>query len=166
MGRSAAYSFKMSFKMTTLTELADLEKEILAKIPMLKVMGIKIQRLNADSCIVQVPLAPNHNHKNTVFGGSLYAACTAACYALLYSLQKQACVENRDLVIAQGKMRYLKPVDQDFYVEAHIDLKQWQNVLKNIDRQKSGRLNMRAECKTALPGEERCVFEGEFAFVL
>ena len=153
--------------MTTLSkqETDLLEEKILGFIPILKSMGIQLVRIEDSRCLLRVPLALNHNHKGTAFGGSLYAACTAACYTLAYALQIKTSLVNRDLVITKGEIEYLKPITQDFFVLAEIDLLSWQTVLDSLTQKKPKRLRLKAFIRHDETGPDRVRFEGEFAFL-
>lgn len=93
-----------------------IEKEI----PIVKSMGVEFVEFQGASCMISVPLGPNHNHKGTVFGGSLYSVCTSACYGLMYSTQINENLHEYDLVIGEGTIRYQKPVHGDFFVRAML----------------------------------------------
>ncbi len=95
-----------------------IEKEI----PIVKNMGVEFVEFTDLSCMISVPLGPNHNHKGTVFGGSLYSACTSACYGLMYSMQISKNLHEYDLVIGEGSIRYHKPVHGDFHVRSEVKL--------------------------------------------
>lgn len=143
-----------------------IEAEILQKIPLLRALGVKVMSLSQNEAWLEVPLEPNHNHKGTAFGGSLYAVSIAACYSLLYNSQKTAQIENWDLVIAKGEIEYFAPVDSDFLVVARLELSKWQKVVGKLQKnQKAGRVHLKAEARAQRDGPALCVFNGEFAFV-
>ncbi|QDK42585.1 hypothetical protein DOM21_14220 [Bacteriovorax stolpii] len=126
-------------------QTADIQSIIEVEIPIVKQMGVIFDEFKTDSCIASVPLAPNHNHKGTVFGGSLYSVCTSACYGLMYSLQIAHQLEGFDLVIGEGKIRYLKPVDRDFKVKAEIIPAEWSEFKKKISTNGFGKIQLKAK---------------------
>lgn len=109
-----------------------IQKIIEDEIPIVKSMGVKFIDFGHDSCIISVPLEPNHNHKNTVFGGSLYSVCTSACYGILFALQLEDKLEHLDLVIGEGSIRYIKPVDKDFKVRAELNSADWKRLKEKV----------------------------------
>jgi thioesterase domain-containing protein len=141
-----------------------LEEKILKNIPILKSMGAKVIDVSEQLAILKFPLHENHNHKGTVFGGSLYSSCTAACYTLIYFLQMESNLLDRDLVITQGNIQYIRPVGSDFFVEAKVDLKSWNDVVDSLKKKKPRRLNMHVEIYVTA-GNILCQFAGEFAFL-
>lgn len=137
-----------------------LENKILSEIPILKSLGIEIQSLDTNASVISLPLLPNINHKGTAFGGSLYAACTAACYALIYSRQIESQLEDRDLVIIEGQMKYLKSVKEDFTVKATMIEKDWQNLVDSLKIKKPEKLMVLCDVNNGA-----AVFQGQFALL-
>lgn len=100
----------------------NIQKIIEKEIPIVKSMGVEFVEFTDLSCMISVPIGPNHNHKGTVFGGSLYSVCTSASYGLMYSMQISEKLDEYDLVIGEGSIRYLKPVHEDFFVRSQVKL--------------------------------------------
>ncbi len=141
-----------------------LEDKILKNIPILKSMGASVLDVSSHHAVLKFPLHENHNHKGTVFGGSLYSSCAAACYTLIYFLQIESNLLDRDLVITKGNIQYIRPVGSDFFVEAKVDLKSWNEVVDSLKKKKPRRLNMHVDIYVN-PENILCQFEGEFAFL-
>jgi thioesterase domain-containing protein len=76
-------------------------------IPLTRAMGAQVVAYDGVELVVTAPLALNHNHLGTGFGGSLNALATLAGYALLW-------LELRDrtahLVIRQSRIQFHHPV--------------------------------------------------------
>lgn len=126
-------------------DIEKIQSIIEMEIPMVKQMGVSFLEIRSDSCVASVPLEPNHNHKGTVFGGSLYSVCTSACYGLMYSLQLENNLNDFDLVIGEGKIRYIKPVSEDFRVKAEIIPAEWSEFKKKITANGFGKIQIRAK---------------------
>ena len=97
-----------------------LQEYLEKNIPITKSMELSVKEITPERIIIRVPLAPNVNHKSTVFGGSLNAAATLACWGMIYAKLSphfndfgSKCPE---IVISSSSVSYLKPVDQDFEV--------------------------------------------------
>jgi len=77
------------------------------QIPLTRAMGVHVEKFDATALILTAPLAPNHNHLGTAFGGSLATLATLAGYTLLW-LE----LGDRDshIVIRDSQIRYLAPV--------------------------------------------------------
>ena len=54
------------------------------QIPLTQAMGVRLESYDASGLILTAPLAPNHNHLGTAFGGSLATLAILAGYTLLW----------------------------------------------------------------------------------
>ena len=99
----------------TARELTDLLHK---DIPITKQMESSIIHIDEHTCIAEVELEPNLNHKGTAFGGSIYSCCALASYGLFLNGLRLHGSTTKDIVIAEGEIKYLKPVNDDFEVKA------------------------------------------------
>ena len=143
---------------------ANLQEAVYRAIPLAKAMGISVADVRDHLAVIRVPLNLNHNHHGTAFGGSLYSACTVACYALLYSLQIEAELAGLTLVISAGKIRYIRPVDRDFEVRARVNPQVWKDLVPRLKSRGVGKIELEAKI-TGADGTSLCSFKGDFAFV-
>lgn len=139
-----------------------IQQHITWVIPIVKAFDLKVMELTANSCTVFMPLNKNRNHKGTAFGGSLYTGCVIAAYALVYSKQKSF---DLDLVIREGNIRYLGPVDKDFYVEARIDLGDWDRMMNGLNKKDRARILVTSKAFIDKRSEVLCEFKGDFVFL-
>jgi thioesterase domain-containing protein len=98
----------------------ELEAVLWEQIPLTKAMGLEVVEASAAKVVLKAPLEPNHNHKATAFGGSLYSLAVLAGWSLLWIRLKQAGLEGH-VVIANTDVQYLKPVVDDFQATAIAD---------------------------------------------
>ena len=94
-----------------------LEKYLLEHIPISAAMGVKVDRASSTKMVLEAPFANNINHKKTVFGGSLHAVATLACWSLLHYNITERLGDSVQIVIANSKIDYLSPVSKDFKAE-------------------------------------------------
>lgn len=78
-------------------------------IPLSQFMQLRIDRFDGNALSCTAPLAPNINLHHTMFAGSIYALATLTGWGMLY-LQLQALGLSGDQVLAEGNIRYLKPL--------------------------------------------------------
>ena len=131
---------------------------------MTKALGIDALSLTPELLQLRLPLKPNLNHKGTLFGGSLYAGCAAACYGLfLASLEAQG-IQTKDIVVAHGTIDYLSPVTQDCWIQAR-----WPTPQAKIDfftalkRKQKARVQLLASVRLQPDSAQSCVeFVGQF----
>jgi len=70
-------------------------------------MGVRVTADNATGFSVEAPVALNHNHLHTAFGGSVNAVATLAGYGLLWMELRET---TAHLLIAGSSIRFLRPV--------------------------------------------------------
>ena len=87
--------------------LSETERFFHEQIPLTKAMGVRVEAHDGRQLVLTAPLAANHNHLGTAFGGSLAALATLAGYGLLW-LE----LGNRDahIVIRRSELDYRHPV--------------------------------------------------------
>jgi thioesterase domain-containing protein len=93
--------------------LQTLQTTLYDDIPLTNAMGLTVLSYDGTSLVLQAPLAPNINHKNTAFAGSLNAVLTLTGWGLLWLLLKELDLAGK-IVIQDSTVNYLLPVTQDF----------------------------------------------------
>jgi thioesterase domain-containing protein len=126
-----------------------MEKQIEAylyeHIPISKAIGVKVDYASPHKVILSAPFANNINHKQTVFGGSLHAVATLACWSLLHLNLKDERNPQIQIVITKSEINYYAPVDSDFEVECLIpDNSAWQRFLKVLHLKGKARIQLSA----------------------
>ncbi len=94
-----------------LTEL--LAQTLYQEIPLSQGIGIEVVSYNGECLVLRAPLAPNINHKDTAFGGSLHALTTLAGWGLLFLKLHERQMHGK-IVIQESSIRYHRPVNTDF----------------------------------------------------
>lgn len=92
-----------------------------------------------------IPLEPNINHRQTVFGGSESAAAILSAWGLLWVRFRN--LETRPkLVIRSNSMEYLCPIEGDFVaVTLPIEPNEWTKLVNGIERKGKGRIQIRSQ---------------------
>jgi thioesterase domain-containing protein len=130
-------------------------------IPITKQMGSSIIHVDEHTCIAEVELEPNLNHKGTAFGGSIYSCCALASYGLfLNGLRHHGSMTN-NIVIAEGEIKYVLPVTDDFEVKAewHSD-RDRKKFFETLKSKKKARTHVTA--KVVCQGDVCAEFKGLF----
>lgn len=70
-------------------------------------MQVQVERYDATALVLTAPLAANHNHLGTAFGGSLATLATLAGYTLLWLELGE---RGSHIVIQDSQIRYKSPV--------------------------------------------------------
>lgn len=88
--------------------LRELQEYLHAHIPISKSMGVEVIEANGEGVKLSAPLAPNINHRETVFGGSASAVAILSAWTLLHVRLKQEGIGSR-VVIQRNVMNYERP---------------------------------------------------------
>jgi len=129
-------------------------------IPITSAMGVEVRQCTYDQVVLFAPLAPNINHRDTVFGGSASTLAILSAWALLHVRLANEPVTPR-LVIQHNTMSYDKPIAGDFYAVCHYDTQsEWERFSKTLARRGRARINVAAvlQCGTEVVAN----FEGRF----
>lgn len=132
-------------------------------IPISKAMGITVDQANIEQVILCAPFSNNINHKQTVFGGSLHAVATLACWSLLF-LRLRDLNEHYQIVITQSDISYRKPIAQDFKASCQSPSREdWQTFLRLLEKKGRSRIQLTASIKI---DRVLCVdYQGTFAAI-
>ena len=87
--------------------LRETERFLHAHIPLTRAMEVHAESFDEDALTLTAPLATNHNHLGTAFGGSLAALAMLAGYSLLW-LE----LDDREvhIVIRESQLHFRRPV--------------------------------------------------------
>lgn len=122
---------------------AELESYLHDHIPLSRAMGVHVISL-ADTVTLGAPLAPNINHRDTVFGGSASAVAILSAWSLLHLRLTAAGLPSR-VVIQRNSMEYLAPVAGDFTATARLeDQAKWDVFIRQLNRKGLARISVRA----------------------
>lgn len=120
-----------------------IEEYLYTHIPVAMAMGIKVEEASPQRVILTAPLDVNINHKQTVFGGSLHAVATLACWSLLYINLRLVRKDDVQIVIASSNVDYLAPIDADFRVECCVPNEAiWERFIKMLESKGKARIQL------------------------
>jgi thioesterase domain-containing protein len=123
----------------------DLQKYLLDHIPITSALGVCVDSVSPDSVVLSAPLLNNINHKMTVFGGSLHAVATLACWSLLHVNLEKSEESHHQIVIAASEIQYLHPVNADFQASCNMpDIQVWKRFVKTLEKHGKARIKLSA----------------------
>lgn len=138
----------------------ELERYLHENIPITAAMGARVLEATPERVGIGAPLAPNINHRDTVFGGSAAAIATLAAWALVHVRLRRRGIANR-LVIQRGSTSYPEPIDGDFVAESVAPTEdEWQRFVRALERR--GRARIRVAATLSCRGRGVGSFEGDF----
>ena len=130
-------------------------------IPLTKAMQVEIINISNSSLTLAAPLAPNINHRETVFGGSASALCILSAWSFIHCRLQDYPQFTPRIVIQRNTMEYSKPVLGRFQATCTLDSNsRWDRFIKSLERKAIGRIHLTSmlSCSTGISGK----FEGSF----
>ena len=138
----------------------ELEAYLHAHIPLSAAMQVSAIAVDATGVTLAAPLAPNINHRDTVFGGSASAVAILAAWSLLHTRMRAEGIAAR-LVIQSNAMDYLLPIAGDFTARSALaEPDQWPRFVRTFARMGRARLRVTAELES--DGQVAARLSGEF----
>ena len=125
-------------------ELRELENYLHEHIPLSKAMQVSVLEANPSVVRLSAPLAPNINHRETVFGGSASALAILSAWSLLHVRTREQGIHAR-LVIQKNSMQYDLPMLDTFTAICEFDDQVvWNRFLKLLLRKGKARISLSA----------------------
>jgi thioesterase domain-containing protein len=142
-------------------QIVALQNLLLNEIPLAASMGVRILALDDMTLDLALPLLPNRNHKNTLFGGSLYSASALACYGLFLNGLEDQGFRTKNIVIGDGDIKYFAPVTGDAVVRAEWPSAEEKSAFFDQLKHK-GKARVRMKAGIEENGRPACEFTGRF----
>lgn len=142
---------------------AELTATLHALIPMTRAMGVEVTVLTADSLELAAPLALNRNHAGSAFAGSLSSLASVAGWAFLHQLLAGKRI-RAELLLADGHIRYRRPVRNDLRATLTLPLPEQQQLLASLAEAGRARLQLSVD----LGGEDgrpAAAFKGQYVAI-
>jgi thioesterase domain-containing protein len=129
----------------TPSELKAVERYLHAHIPVTRAMKVAVMGIDSAGVRLSAPLAPNINHRNTAFGGSVATLAILSAWTLLHTRLRDASYPSR-IVIQRNSMEYLRPLHGEFAAfcgapEPH----RWERFMAGLARRGLARIILHAE---------------------
>lgn len=129
-----------------------------AHIPLSAAMAVEVVGCGFDELVLRAPLAPNINHRETVFGGSATALAILACWSLLHVRLQGA---GSRLVIQRHAMEFGAPIAGDFLARTQpLATPSWEAFHRTLARRGKARIEVAARLE--YDGASVGQFSGEF----
>lgn len=138
----------------------EIEQYLHTHIPLSRDMGTRVVSADKESVLLSAPLAPNKNHRNTVFGGSAASLAMLASWSLLRYRLLSEDIDSR-LVIQRNTMDFERPIVGDFTARAELLApEKWETFTRMLTRKGKARITVNAVLEHE--GEVVGRFRGEF----
>ncbi|HCL52034.1 thioesterase domain-containing protein [Pseudomonas fulva] len=132
-------------------------------IPLTREMGLEVLDWQGHTLRLHLPLAANVNHKNTMFGGSLYCAAVLAGWGWLHLRLQELGIDDGHIVIQEGQISYPLPVTGAAVAScAAPDEKAWSRFLTMYQRRGRARLTLETAVSNVGSDEVAVLFSGQY----
>ena len=138
----------------------ELQRYLHERIPLSRAMAVEVRAATTAGVEIYAPLAPNINHRDTVFGGSASAVAILAAWGALYVRMRSEGRAGR-IVIRRNTMTYERPITDGFTASAAPPGDAaWSKAVAALGKGRPARVHVSAtlECR----GERVGALEGEF----
>jgi thioesterase domain-containing protein len=123
-------------------------------------MEVAVADIQPEGVTLSAPLAPNINHRETVFGGSASALAILSAWSLLHTRLHGEGLTGR-LVIQRNSMTYERPILGKFTARSYIpEPGAWELFTRTLARRGRARIEVSSVLEHA--GEPAGHFEGAF----
>lgn len=139
---------------------AELLRYLHEHIPLSQAMQVAVVECSPARVVLGAPLAPNINHRDTAFGGSVSALAILSAWSLVHLRLLDAGLQTR-LVIQRNQMQYDGAIDGTFTAAASApEPAAWAAFVRLYQRKGLARVAVRSLVEQA--GQVAARFEGEF----
>ncbi len=143
----------------------ELETYLRSNIPLAGAMEVVVEDIGRDGLSLGAPLAPNRNHRDTAFGGSVSTLATLAAWSLLRLRLDERQARSAHLVIQRHSVEYLRPIRGDFTARAAFSASaDWARFERAFSSRGRARIEIGAVVRSA--GVECARFSGDFVALL
>ncbi|MCH9652766.1 MAG: thioesterase domain-containing protein [Planctomycetes bacterium] len=113
-------------------------------IPVTQAMSIRASSESSDVLRLRARLAPNLNHQETAFGGSIASIGILAGWTLIH-LRLQHDEHRYKIVIQKSEMEFLLPIEDDFEAECpYPEESVWVPFHAGLDRKGRARIDLQS----------------------
>jgi thioesterase domain-containing protein len=123
-------------------------------IPITRSLEARVEHYDGQSVRLAAPLAPNLNHRETAFGGSIASLAILSGWLLVHLQLRDRGISCR-LVIQRSALEFEAPVDGDFTATSTLPAAPtWSRFLTTLSRHRSARVTVSSTvaCASGLGG--------------
>lgn len=125
-------------------ECRELDRYIYQHIPLTHAMQVHAAEFDSQGLTLEAPLAANHNHQASAFGGSLSSLAMLAGWGLMWLALDHA--RGTTIVVRDVHMEFLRPVKDTLRATCRLPApRTWEKFRKTLSRRHKARLNLEIE---------------------
>lgn len=147
--------------MSVVVRVEQIEGYLHRHIPISRELGVRVLAVDENGVRLGAPLAPNINHRNTVFGGSVSTLAILSAWTLVHVRFREDVGAPGRVLIQRNSLEYLRPMHGDFEAVCPVPpAAEWERFIQAIHRRGRGRILLNAE--VLCEGERGAVFQGVY----
>ncbi|MDR0279637.1 MAG: thioesterase domain-containing protein [Paucimonas sp.] len=140
-----------------------LENVLHQDIPLTRDMQMQVLDWEEQRLRLRLPLAPNVNHKSTMFGGSLYCGAVLVGWGWLHLRLREAGIDDGHIVIQEGAISYPLPVTGAAIALCEApEEKVWKRFVSTYQRYGRARLTLHTRIFNENAELPAVVFDGQY----
>ncbi|MDJ0691754.1 MAG: thioesterase domain-containing protein [Xenococcaceae cyanobacterium MO_188.B32] len=129
-------------------------------IPLAQVMAVSVESIDESLVILSAPLAPNINHRNTAFGGSISTLAILSAWTFVHVRLQALSIPCR-IVIHRNNVEYIRAIENNFQSRCIVPPQaEWKRFIKTVSQRGKGRIVLDAEVYSE--GLLAAKFQGEY----
>jgi thioesterase domain-containing protein len=143
-----------------MVNLSEVTAYLHGEIPITRAMGIEVIAWDGTTVSLAAPLAPNQNHADTAFGGSIATLGILAGYSLLHVVFLERKLSTR-ILIQKSETEYMRPIDEAMTATAAIASPvALEELLETMRRKRRARMEIESKviCRKMLAATHRGLF--------
>ena len=122
-----------------------LQEFLPAQIPLTGAMELKVESCGRHGVHLSAPIAPNINHRQTLFGGSAAAIAIMSAWSLVHLRLRNTSDPPPRIVIQRNSMSWNTPIPGEVHAKCESpDEDTWERLLKTLHRKGRGRIILRS----------------------
>jgi thioesterase domain-containing protein len=146
-----------------MTAVDHLQQVLHHDIPLTRAMDLQVLSWERQTLQLRLPLAPNVNHKSTMFGGSLYCGAVLVGWGWLYLSLRDAGIADGHIVIQEGQISYPQAVRGEGFAQCSLpDEAAWKRFLTTYQRRGRARITLETQINNVGSEEPAVLFSGQY----
>lgn len=139
---------------------AEIEAYLHRHIPLAAAMGVRVIEGGPDTFVLEAPLGPNINHRETAFGGSVGALAMLAGWSHVHFRLRSEGLDG-STVIQRSSIDFVAPANGPFRASCTgADSAAWRRLRRSVERYGKGRIHVDSVVQSA--GHVVAQFQGAY----
>jgi len=114
-------------------------------LPIAQALGIEVDSFSQQQLVLNAPLQPNINDKQSAFGGSIYSVCVMTCWGMVYLHALNNKIDAPNIAVGKAEIKYRAPVLSDFQAKCTVpDIEVFDDFISEYWQQGKAKITLRS----------------------